>query len=136
MAVTYLNLPLVHRYDIWSGDIEVPAKLIAGTHEVDLVAKIDTGSTFCLFGREHAAELGLTLEDGERLRIQSVNGGFTAYGHELTIRVLDIEHAAIVYFYADDNFGRNVLGRRGWLDRVRLGIVDHDSELYLAPYND
>ena len=68
--------------------------------------------------------------------MQSVNISFSVYGHELAIRVLDIEHTAIVYFYADDNFGRNVLGRRGWLDRVRLGLVDHDCELYLAPYND
>jgi hypothetical protein len=28
-----------------------------------------------------------------------------------------------------------VLGRVGWLDRVRLGLVDHDGSLYLAPYN-
>jgi hypothetical protein len=27
---------------------------------------------------------------------------------------------------------RNVLGRRGWLDRVRLGIVDYESALYLS----
>ena len=31
---------------------------------------------------------------------------------------------------------KNVLGRAGWLDRVRLGLVDHDSILYLAPYEE
>jgi len=30
---------------------------------------------------------------------------------------------------------KNHLGRNGWLDRLRLGIIDYDRELYLAPYN-
>ena len=131
-----LTLPLIHRYDSGRADIEVPATLIAGSHEVEAYAKIDTGSTFCVFEKRYARTLGLTDEDGEPLRMYSVNGAFIVYGHELSIRVLDIEHTSVVYFYADDDFGRNVLCRRGWLDRVRLGIVDHDSELYLAPYND
>ena len=27
------------------------------------------------------------------------------------------------------------LCRSGWLDRVRLGLVDHDHELYLSEYD-
>ncbi len=30
---------------------------------------------------------------------------------------------------------QNVLGRIGWLDRVRLGLVQHDHKIYLAPYD-
>ena len=30
---------------------------------------------------------------------------------------------------------KNAAGRIGWLDRVRLGLVYHDSEVYLAPYD-
>ena len=108
-----LNLPLVHRYDSMADDIVVPTALIAGSVEVGFFAKIDTGSTFCVFERRYAKMLRLTVEDGEPLRMNSVSGGFKVFGHELSIRVLDIEHTAIVYFYADDNFGRNVLGRRG-----------------------
>ena len=131
-----LHLPLVHRYNSLRPDITVPVTLIAGSFEIELVAKIDTGSTYCIFGHEHGEELRLNVEEGEPMRMQTLNGSFTIYGHELTLRVLDIEHTAVVYFYADPNFGRNVLGRRGGLDRVRLGIVDHDCELYLAPYNE
>lgn len=29
----------------------------------------------------------------------------------------------------------NVLEQTGLLDRVRLGLVDHDSEVYLGPYD-
>ena len=30
---------------------------------------------------------------------------------------------------------KNVLGRGGWLDRVPLGIVDYDQQVYLASYD-
>jgi hypothetical protein len=36
---------------------------------------------------------------------------------------------------ADPAIKKNLLGRTGWLNRIRLGIVDHDRELYLAPYD-
>jgi hypothetical protein len=29
---------------------------------------------------------------------------------------------------------RNFLGRTGWLDRLRVGIVDYDRMLFLGPY--
>jgi hypothetical protein len=28
-----------------------------------------------------------------------------------------------------------LLGRAGWPDRIRLGLVDHDGELYLVAYD-
>jgi hypothetical protein len=40
-----------------------------------------------------------------------------------------------VYFFADERINKNLLGRVGGLDRVRFGLVDHDQELYLAPYD-
>jgi hypothetical protein len=42
----------------------------------------------------------------------------------------------MAFFFADSEVEKNVLGRRGWLDRVRIGIVDHDQLLYLANYDD
>ena len=41
----------------------------------------------------------------------------------------------VVYFFADAGSNKNVLGRVGWLDRVRLGLVEHDRHIYLAPYD-
>ena len=100
------------------------------------MAKVDTGAELCIFERTVGEQLKLNIDSGERIWISSVNGRFEAFGHEVEIDVLGLVHPAVVYFYADHNFGRSVLGRRGWLDRVRMGIVDHDCELYLAPYND
>lgn len=50
--------------------------------------------------------------------------------------VLGLEFQPTVYFAADENFTRNVLGRQGWLDRVRLGLIDYEGKLLLSDYND
>jgi hypothetical protein len=41
----------------------------------------------------------------------------------------------MVYFFADDGIRKNLLGRTGWLDRVRFGLVDYDSKFYVAAYD-
>jgi hypothetical protein len=41
----------------------------------------------------------------------------------------------MVYFFADPAINKNLLGRNGFLDRIRLGLVHYDRELYLAPYD-
>jgi hypothetical protein len=68
--------------------------------------------------------------------IGTATGRFLSYSHEVTLTVLGIETTATVYFAADEDFPVNALGRVGWLDRVRLGLVDYDSRLYLSDYND
>ena len=62
-----------------------------------------------------------------------MNGNFEPFGHE--IEVPGVRTYSTVYFFADIAVNKNVLGRIGWMDRVRLGIVEHDSMVYLAPYD-
>jgi hypothetical protein len=50
--------------------------------------------------------------------------------------VLGIEVEATVYFAEDPAMPRDVPGRNGWLDRMRLGLVDHGRQLYLSHYDD
>ena len=42
----------------------------------------------------------------------------------------------VVYFAESQSYTRDVLGRQGWLDRIRFGLVDYDGKLYLSDYND
>jgi hypothetical protein len=42
--------------------------------------------------------------------------------------------ASVDYFFADPMIDKNVLGRTGWLDRVRLGLIHYAHKIYLAPY--
>ena len=68
-------------------------------------------------------------------RFRTANSGFEAFGHEVEISVLGMTTHSMVYFFADPIINKNVLGRVGWLDRMRIGLVDHDSRIYLAPYD-
>jgi hypothetical protein len=115
--------------------VSVPVSLSAGEETVRLFANVDTGAEYCLFERGFAEALLIELERGTPLDFSTVAGKFRAYGHELTLATLGLEVRALVYFYEDPSIRRNVLGRNGWLNRVRLGLVDHDSLVYLSAYD-
>jgi hypothetical protein len=76
----------------------------------------------------------LDVESGRLQRFRTVAGSFAAYEHEVTIQTLGIEFSAIVFFAETPEFNRNVLGRTGWLDRLRVGIVEDDRMLFLNSY--
>ena len=75
------------------------------------------------------------MTSGIRKRFRTANSGFEAYGHEIELIVFGVATQSMVYFFADPMIDKNVLGRIGWLDRVRLGLVHHDNKIYLAPYD-
>jgi hypothetical protein len=60
---------------------------------------------------------------------------FFAYGHEVKISVKDLEWEATIYFAEPADFPVNVVGRNGFLDHLRLEVIDYDQVLYLANYN-
>jgi len=76
------------------------------------------------------------VESGNLTRFKTVMGSFDAYGHALTLETLGYSFDVTVYFAAHESFTRNVLGRSGWLDQVRLGIVEYESKLYLSRYGE
>ena len=130
-----VDFDTLHCYATERVGISVPLVLKSGDKSVRLAASIDTGATFCLFRAELATTLGLDLTSGELKRFRTANSYFDAYGHEVELSVLGLAMFSIVYFFADAAINKNVLGRVGWLDRVRLGLVEHDSHIYLAPYD-
>ncbi len=119
------------------GDLIFPLALSSDpTNQVIVRAKLDTGSTFCVFQRRYAELLGLDVEGGAAQRMRTATGSFTAYGHEITMTVGGLEWQAVVYFAADENFPVNVVGRGGFLDRLRVGVVDYEQLLYLAAHDE
>src|ERR1039457_2319416 len=131
-----LRFATEYMYDSTIEGITVDVELSLGGEPVRVRAKLDTGASDCLFRRRYADLLGLAVEAGGRRTFSTAAGSFLAYGHEVTIRVLATECTSIVYFFADEAVRRNVLGLHGWLDRVRLGIVDYESTLYLSAHNE
>jgi hypothetical protein len=127
-----LNFDELHHYDSGKSGISIPVILRLGNLMVKFDAKIDTGSSHCGFQRYLGEDLGINIESGNRQATGTVTGSFITYGPEVTLSVLGFEFDSTVYFAEDESFTRNVLGRQGWLNRMRLGIVDYEGRLYLS----
>ena len=135
MAYTF-NFQSQHRYDTTQIGITIPIELIYNEQIVQVNAKLDTGASVCVFQRLYAKVLGIDVENGIPELVSTVTGTFQVFGHWLTIATFDFQFDALVYFAADDRITRNVLGRRGWIDQVRLCLIDYDGELYVSRCDD
>ncbi len=129
-----LEFDFSYQYSLFEIGIMVKAALQNGGFSVDIDAKIDTGSTFCIFERHYGERLDLDVEAGTSADIGTATGSFRAFGHELILTVLGIESVSTVYFAESEFFDRNVLGRIGWLDRVKLGLIEQEGKLFLSEY--
>ena len=129
-----LDFNAAHHYAEALNGIEVPITLCNGRHAVELLAKLDTGAAHCIFERKYAEMLEVDVDSGRLQRFRTVAGSFAAYQHEITIQTLGVEFSAVVFFAQDSAFNRNFLGRSGWLDRLRIAIVDYDRVLFVSPY--
>jgi len=129
-----LEFENTHKYTEATDGINVPITLAIGSQSVDLLAKLDTGAAHCIFERKYAEILGLEVESGRLQRFRTVAGSFAAFQHEIILQTLGIEFSAVIFFAQDSTFNRNFLGRSGWLDRLRIAIVDYDGLLFVSPY--
>ena len=135
-SVHTLEFDELYNYDTLKTGITLPVLLISGEFETTVEAKIDTGASHSIFARIHGENLGLDIENGELLNVGTVRESFRVFGHELTIRFLEIELYTKIYFAEDESMRRSVLGRHGWLDRVKLGLIDYEGKLLLSAYGE
>jgi hypothetical protein len=129
-----LEFEIQHRYEESALGILVPVRLLHGGRSVDMKARLDTGASDCLFDRSYAEVLDIEVETGFRRTCRTGVGSFVAFGHEVSVRTLGMECSAVVFFHESRNPANAFVGRRGWLDRIRLGLVHYDRDLYLAEY--
>ena len=122
-------------YDAGQPSITVPLTLSVGQARVVCDAKVDTGSSNCIFARNVGEELGLDIETGLHLLVGTVTGTFVAYLHEVNLSLASFEFSGLVGFAEDNEFRRNVLGRRGFVEQIVLGLVDYEGALYLSRYD-
>jgi predicted aspartyl protease len=131
--LTSLEFDAELHYEETPAGILVPIRLAHGNRSVELRARLDTGAADCIFDDSYAAILGLP-DSGIQREYRTVAGSFKAHGHEVTIETLGLEWTALVFFHAMGNPAHAFVGRRGWLDRVRLGIVHYEQRLLLGQY--
>ena len=131
-----LNFSALHEYPANAQGIVVEVFLRSNGNEFRVHAKVDTGAEFCVFSRQIADALGIDVETGHLLKMSTLAGVFDTYGHELSYSVLGHEFTGTLYFAAhEQENARNVLGRHGWFDRLKVGIIDYDRHLLIADYN-
>lgn len=130
----HLSFDRLVRYDSGYTGISFTVELRIGQIGLSVPVKLDTGSTHCLFTETVGRELGIEIETGEPLTINTVTGSFRSFGHWVTLFSEGFEFDSMLFFAADQTLGRNVLGRFGWLDRMIIGINDYDGNLYLSNY--
>ena len=124
----------VYEYDTRKTGITVPVIIQVGNDAVEINAKIDTGSTYCILERATAELLNIAVESGTPMNMSTATGTFLTYGHRVTLWTLGMATEATVFFIAEQHIRRNILGRSGWLDRVILGLNDYEGKLFLSPY--
>jgi hypothetical protein len=131
-----LSFDVRQKFDSLSAGITIEAVLTRGPDQVACKAKIDTGAQLCLFERDVGEALGIDIESGLRVRLETLTGLLVAYGHEVSLTTLGLRFDTMIYFAESYEMNRNLLGRQGWLQLVRLAIVDYDEEIYLSPYDE
>jgi hypothetical protein len=131
-----INFDIVYDFDTLKTEITVPVCLVSGNEKIKFPAKIDTGSTNCVFERKHADYLQIDIESGEELYFGTATGRFLTFGHELNLEVLGLELYTKVYFIAEKGISRNILGRLGFLNNVLFGLIDYEGKLLLSQYGE
>ena len=128
-----LNFSVKHIYDSTKVGITVKTTLRRNNLFVSVNAKIDTGSEFCLFGREYGEALGIEIETGYPKNLSTLAGNLPAFGHYFELETFGLKFDSLVYFAQDYSLKRNLLGRQGWLQLVKIGLGDYRSEIYISP---
>jgi len=77
--------------------------------------------------------LDIDVESGYREEFSTLGGGIIAYALEVELETLGLRFQSYVYFAESYAVKRNLLGRQGWLQLIKLGLDDYKSELYLSP---
>jgi len=125
-----LDFKIKYRYQNAPAGIAIPVSLTVGDLSTEVNAKLDTGAEFCFFQREIAEDLGLDVESGDLLRMATLVGSLTAYGHRVKLHTLGLAFESEVFFAAVYGMPRNLLGRRGWLEHLHLALMMDDETIY------
>jgi len=133
--MSHWSLHFPERVDYSNYDeITVEIGLAHGNSVVTVYAKLDTGSKFCVFQPHYASILGFDPPKGTHEKIRTAAGSFSAFGHEVTMHISDLQWDTIAYFAEPEDFPANVVGRIGFLDHLQIGLVDYEQLFYLGPY--
>ncbi len=133
MASKIIEFDVVFNYADQEEGVEIPLALNANGRSLMTVGFVDTGCGACLFGNEIGMDLGIDIESGEFAIFKSGAGGSVpAYGHPVVIEFLGIAFESFVFFAKYQGLQRNLLGRVGFLRKLRFGLIEYEATALFA----
>jgi hypothetical protein len=127
-----LSFNVIHIYTSTDG-IKIPLVISFEGKEVQTSGYADCGAEACIFRNEIGQMLGIDIEAGDPKSFGPASGGaLETYGHMVIIEFLGITLESIVYFAKYPGLRRNLLGRNGWLSKLRFGLVEYDSTVFFS----
>ena len=112
--------------------LRLPATLSAAGRSTDLRVYLDTGAAYCVIPRSVGEQLGLDVEAGEATTLGTGGGPMPGFLHYATLTIGDFIFEDVPICVAKyPNFDRALLGRAGWLQKVRMNLITYDDALYL-----
>jgi hypothetical protein len=135
MGMTQLTFNEELRYPDDPSGITIPMLISYGGKTLRASPKADCGAEVCLFSREIGEGLGLQIEQGIPTTLNMLNSSLEVFGHEVVIQTGTLIFQSVIYFAKYPGLPRNILGREGWLRKIRFAVIDYDNLLYLSPYD-
>jgi hypothetical protein len=130
-----LSFDYEYRYEDDEEGIPLPVKLTFGGHTVGVTAKVDPGAAVCLFRHEIGVKLGVPIDQGIPITLGGLTGTLEASVTNSHCKQRNSAFKASSTSPKYPDLPRNLLGRRGWLRNLRLGLIDYYNPLYLSDYN-
>jgi len=116
--------------------IYVSVTLSAAGQDVQVDGYIDTGAAYCVVPREVGERLGLDVESGEPTTLRTGIGPMPSYLHYATMAIGDLIFDDVPVCVAKyPGLDRCLIGRAGWLQKVRMNLITYDDALYLDLHN-
>lgn len=98
-----------------------------------VLSLIDSGSTFSIFSRVLADELGIEVLQGRVQKLNTLGGSLLAYAHEIEIEIAPNLHYKTEVLFTEYPVPRNLLGHNGFLDHVAVALRSKYGLIYLNP---
>ncbi len=112
--------------------IYVTALLSVAGREVEINGYLDTGAAYCVIPRWAGERLGLNVESGQSITMRTGGGPMPTYLHYATITISTLTFEDVPICVAKYSaFDRCLLGRAGWLQKVRMNLITYDNVVYL-----
>ena len=111
--------------------------VLPDSSDASLYALIDTGTPYCVFNTALIENLGLPLDEGEKIVLWTAYGPFEDTVQRVMIRLLaeqgeSLNIDASVFVAADWHLG-NFLGYTGFLERLRFAVDPGTNTFYFGP---